>query len=102
MKEALKAKADNLLSKLIRDVDGIVFTRREWLERKKRQGCTAKLEDKPSVQWDRRKFNRMDYPEQKEYQKKLDTKVPSYNIYEPNSSVFTEVTKTEFDYFNSL
>lgn len=55
----------------------------------------------PSVQWDRRKFNRMDHRQQAEYQRKLDTMKPEYRLFNkdcPHGS-FCTVPKLVFDFF---
>lgn len=56
----------------------------------------------PSVQWDRRKFNRMDGDQQREYQRKLDTMKTVYALFWagcPHDS-YSEVPKMLFDWFN--
>ena len=68
-------------------------------------GCYSHAEkgEKPSAKWDRRKFNRMDHKQQAEYQRKLDTMVPEYRLYNagcPHGS-WVEVPKMVFDYFNA-
>jgi hypothetical protein len=57
----------------------------------------------PSVQWDRRKFNRMNSDQQREYQRKLDTMKTIYVLYWagcPHGSCI-EVPKMLFDWFNA-
>ena len=55
---------------------------------------------KPAVEWNRRKFNRMDARQQAEYQRKLDTMIPVYRLYNagcPHDS-FVECPKMVFDW----
>lgn len=57
----------------------------------------------PSVQWDRRKFNRMDARHQAEYQRKLNTVKPEYRLFNagcPHGS-WCNVPKMVFDWFNA-
>jgi len=67
------------------------------------EGCFLRGEigQEPSVKWNRRKFNNMDYSEQKEYERKLDTMVPEYRLYTSETS-FYPVPKLVYDYFISL
>lgn len=63
----------------------------------------AEKGEKPSVLWNRRKFNRMDHKQQAEYQRKLDTMVPAYRLLSadcPHGS-WVEAPKMVFDYFNA-
>lgn len=56
---------------------------------------------KPSVEWNRRRFNRMDQREQDAYQRKLDTLVPAYRLYLANDSqgCWVECPKMVFEWF---
>jgi len=63
----------------------------------------AEIGQTPSVKWDRRKFNRMGYAEQAEYQCKLDTMKTEYRLFNagcPHES-WVAVPKMVFDYFES-
>ncbi len=63
----------------------------------------AERGEKPSVQWNRRKFNRMAHRQQAEYERKLDTLVPAYRLFNsgcPHGS-WVEAPKMVFDYFNA-
>lgn len=63
----------------------------------------AERGEKPSVQWDRRKFNRMDHRQQADYQRKPDTLVPAYRLFYadcPHGS-WVEAPKMVFDYFTA-
>lgn len=63
----------------------------------------AEAGETPSVQWNRRKFNRMDGREQADYQRKLDTMKPEYRLFNkecPHGS-FCAVPKMVFDWFET-
>ncbi len=63
----------------------------------------AEIGETPSVQWNRRKFNRMNHAEQAEYQRKLNTMKTEYRLYNagcPHESWVT-VPKMVFDYFQA-
>jgi len=53
----------------------------------------------PSVRYNRVKFNRMNYREQMEYETKMAKMKTEYRLYY-DDSVFTEVTKEVYQYFN--
>lgn len=99
--KAQQAKAAIILNKLIRYPEG-VMTRKAWLEMKKAAGATVEQAQKPLVDYNRRKFNRMNYQEQAEYEIKCNTLVPDFRIYPDSGRSYYEITKTEFDYFQSL
>lgn len=98
-----EAKAKKALNNLTR-YNGVVMTKAEFVETLKKQRYTSREGEKPSIQFNRIKYNRMtDWREQEEYMKKCDTMIKDYRLYEAGSeSVYFEVSKTEFDYFNSL
>lgn len=100
MKAALKAKADKSLEIKMNYSEGI-FTRREYMQLQHSKGATVKQETKARIQYSRTKFNRMNDAQQREYETKCNERVPCYNLYFADRS-FIEITKTEFDYFNSL
>lgn len=97
-----QGKVNAILSKKYRYEEGIM-TRKEWIELMKANGATVKVGEKCPIQWNRRKFNRMDYKEQAVYNKRLEERVPCYELYRKGeTNIFTEITKTEYDYFLSL
>ena len=55
----------------------------------------------PSVQYNRVKYNRMDWYQQREYDKKLQKMVPEYRLY-TSETMFFPVPKLIYDYFISL
>ena len=55
----------------------------------------------PSVKYDRVKYNRMDWHQQREYSKKLEKMIPEYRLYTSDTTFFP-VPKLIYDYFISL
>lgn len=101
--KALSAKADKILDTKMNYSRFGILTRRQFCEKMLDLGAIPSIEQVPAVQYNRRKFNRMDYKEQREYEKRLaKTKVEYCLCYpdDPGTCVF--VTKTEYDYFMSL
>ena len=99
---ALEAKAQKSLSTLVRYSEGIM-TRKEWIELKHKHGATVEISTKNKIQYSRTKFNRMwNTREQDEYLKKCDEKVTCYNLHPDGVTYYHEITKTEYDYFNTL
>jgi len=89
-------KANHVLDKVFSYPEGIM-SRREWLNLKKQEGWGVREDIKPSTNYNRTKFNRMNWEEQREYQKKCDTMIPMWKLYQGDE--FYEITKTEYDYF---
>lgn len=100
MDAALKAKADKSLAVKMNYSEGI-FTRREYMELQHSKGATVKQETRPRIYYNGTKFNRMNGAEQAEYMAKCDERIPCYNLHFVDRG-FIEITKAEFDYFNSL
>lgn len=99
---AISARAEQVLSKKYRYQEGIL-TRKEFIELNHKKGARVEEGTTDRVRFNRIKYNRMDHWEQREYDKKCDEQVPEYRLYrkgEENS--FSVITKTEFEYFNSL
>ena len=78
-----------------------VLTRRSWLQHWKEQGAKVEIEQVPSVKYNRVKYNRMDWEEQADYDKKLAKLKNEYRLYS-NPSTFWAVTRVEYDYFVGL
>lgn len=98
--KAIEAKQKSILSKVFRYPEGIM-NRSEWINLKKKQGCAVRECLKSKTMYSRTKFNRMNWDQQKEYEIRLETKVPCYELVNLDNS-FHDITKTEFDYFNSI
>ena len=106
MKAAQQAKAEKALQKLIHSEFGVT-TKAEYIRKHKESGGTVSIGEKPSIEWNRTKYNRMNGKEQEEYERKLATKIPCYKLHSKLNegnypSVYCEISKTEYDYFNSL
>jgi hypothetical protein len=100
--KALEAKKNITLNKFIRYNDEII-TKREYIQRHKKEGAKVEISTKNRIQFNRIKFNRMcSNQEQQEYEKKCNEKIICYNLHPANVEYYNEITKTEFDYFNSL
>lgn len=101
MKAAQDARANKILETKAR-YDGVVMTRREFLINGKKLGYRTELSQTNRIQFNRIKFNRMSsYKEQEAYEKKCNEMIPDFRLY-TSERVFYSITKTEFDYFNSL
>lgn len=105
---ARKGREEKTLNMLVRYKEG-VMSRREWLELQKSNGSTVRQSEKPRNKYSRTKFNRMtDIRAQEEYERKcFEEKVVCYQLVYPIPNegclkTFVEITKIEFDYFNSL
>lgn len=101
MKQAIEAKANAHLNQKMRYKEGIM-TRREWLNYWMVKGATTKEVQEPKVIYNRIKYNRMTGWEQEEYEKKCNEMKTGYRLNLPGSNSMYDLTKTEYDYFNSL
>lgn len=101
MKAAQDARINKILDTKAK-YDGAVMTRREFLQHARNLGFISKLSETNKIQFSRIKYNRMSsYKEQEEYEKKCNEMIPEYRLYSGERTFWT-ITKTEFDYFNSL
>lgn len=100
MKTITELRANAILDKKIR-VDSEILTRREWMEKMKNLGHSVKECIVPAIQHNRIKYNRMGIDEQKAHEKRLAEKKTEYRLYTADTEFYT-ITKTEFNYFNSL
>lgn len=98
---AQQAKAKIALSKKLNTYEFGIVTKAEFMERLFNSGATSKQSVKPSVEYNRTKFNRMNGEQQQEYERKMSIKIPCYQIHLTSGS-FYEVSKTEYEYFNTL
>lgn len=102
IKDAQQAKIEKTLDKLIRYEEG-VMSRRDWLKLKFKEGCTVEKSTKNRIQFDRKKFNRMcSYKEQEEYEAKCNEIVECFILKIPIEGYFFEITKTEFDFYQTF
>ena len=103
IKKALSAKAEKILDAQMNYRRFGVLTRRQFCEKMFELGAIPSIDQVPAVQYNRRKFNRMDYAEQREYEKQLAKTKVEYHLYYPDDpDTCAVVTKTEYDYFMSL
>lgn len=89
-------RKQKVLSKLYRFSDGNIMNFRDRIN----QGFYIKSEIAlvSSVMWNRRKFNRMDDNEQKEYEEKLNKKKKEYRLF-MNDGSFSIVPFYVYEYF---
>lgn len=98
--KAQQAKADKTLDTLVRYDEG-VMTRRDWIKMQVDKGATVKMRMESKTVWNRRRFNAMNWEQQQAYEKRMETKVPCFSLHIEEGSYY-DITKTEYDYFNSL
>jgi len=98
---ALQAKADKALNVKENYPEVGVMTRKEWIILMHSQGATVKTAFKSKTKYNRIKFNRMNDSEQKEYERKIAELVQCYELHK-NIGGFFDITKSEFDFFNTL
>lgn len=102
-KAAINAKIEKILNAKINYVGLGIMSQKDFLIAMKKEGRKAQIEQKPSVVYNRLKYNRMTGAEQIAYDKKLNNMVPSYRLYSDiNINSYYEISKTEFDFFNSI
>lgn len=93
-------KIDATLNKLVRYEEG-VMSRRDWLKLQLSKGSTVHMEMRSKTVWNRRRFNAMNWQEQQAYEKRMETKVPCYEL-KLKDGGFYDITKTEYDHFQTL
>lgn len=100
---AQQARAAQALSKKVR-YHNQVMTIAEYLQCLKGEGYTPAIGEKNKIQYNRTKYNRMtDTREQDEYERKCNERVTEYRAMSPAPDTsWLEITKTEYEYFNSL
>lgn len=98
--KAQQAKADISLQKTVRREDGRIVTQKEWLNELVNEGYLPFEDTKPSVKWDRVKYNRMDGRQQEAYEKQYNTPIPAY--WARSTDGLYELNKTQFNYLYEL
>jgi len=99
---AQEARNNKVLNTLVNLGSHGIKTRRAFLEQFKTTGKVEEAQE-PKVKYNRVKYNRMNWEEQKEYEKKLEEKKTVYRFYmDKDKTSFFDITKIEYDYFNSL
>jgi len=94
-------KTEKLLLVRMRYKEGIM-TREQWLQLKREQGATVSTEEVPKHIYNRAKYNRMDNRQQEAYEMQLKETKQGYFLQEQHSEGRYDITKTEFEHFNSL
>ena len=80
-----------------------ILTKRDWLNQRFESGnCYTETRSIHPFYFNGKKFNNMYQDEQDEYERKYNLMVDSYNLMTKDCNIFTQITKIEFDYFNSL
>ena len=101
MNNLQQIKADKSLDTLVRYPEG-VMTKRQWIDLMRNTGATTEQSTRPRIYFNRTKYNRMTGREQEEYERKCEERIPCYNLKPCNSTGYFEISKAEYDYFNSL
>lgn len=99
MKTIQDYKKEAVLNKNM-NFDGKIMSRREWLKIKLAEGWEAEEKQVAAVQYDRRKFNRMNWQQQQEYEKRMAETKKEYRL--KIGDEYYVITKTEFEAFKSL
>lgn len=98
IEKARSARRDKVLDRKRRWADGVVASLRERVD----SGCFESAESAmvPKVEFNRRKYNRMGWDEQAEYDRKRKEKKAEYRLYwVGKDGVFAVVPKTAYDYY---
>lgn len=84
---------------------GGVMTKKEFIERAKAAGWTVKVEEMSGYQhgdFNRRHSNRLAGEAYEKYEAKMNKTKPVYSIHPTATGSFYDITKTEYQYFQSL
>lgn len=103
IEKANQVRSEKALEKQINTSDYGIISKKQFIEKLFKAGATSRIELRHPFQFDRIKYNRMTNAngEQDAYDKKYNEKVPRYEIVKSDES-FYEVSKSEYDYFNTL
>lgn len=101
MKKAQESRKEKILNTLVRYGSLGIMSRRDFIDMVVNNDGHCEVKEVPSVRYNRRKWNRMYWDEQREYQKKMDKKKKEYRAFPKGDSTFFIITKTEYDYFIS-
>lgn len=103
MEKAIEALKEKILQKEFRYGELGVMSRKDFIQYLKNNGGTVKKEEVQAVLWNRRKFNSMNWEEQKNYEKRMNDKKTIYKAFlNVDGGTYWKVTKTEFEFFKSL
>jgi hypothetical protein len=95
-------KAESVLNKLVNYSEYVIMTRKQFCEKMFKEGATVKKGTKFKIQYSRTKYNRMNGREQEIYDKQCAEKIVCYQLTPKGVDWNIEITKTEFDFFNTL
>lgn len=102
IKKAQDARAQKALSARI-NYNGRIMTRQQWLETLKEEGYIPAMGQKPRIEYNRTKYNRMsDWKEQEEYMRKCEEMLPDPRAKHTTENSFYSLSVTEHNYFSSL
>jgi len=91
-------RQENMLAKLY-NYNGETVTLETFIKRRLALGHYFETGKKPSIEYNRRKFNNMNEKEQSAYMSKVNTMVPEYKLVSPDGETFFEVKQMVYDYF---
>lgn len=97
---ANQARAEKALNKLYR-FDGVVMPLRQYIDQKLVEGATFEVNEVPKYEYNRRKFNAMNWDEQREYQKKLEQTKTEYGLRHSEGKYLLPIPKVVFEYYAS-
>ena len=89
------------LKSLVRRQDGQLMDMASYLLALVLEGRTGQVAERQKYHYDRRKYNNMDYREQKEYDEKLKITITDCRAVHPEGH-FVSLTRSEYDYFLKL
>ena len=95
-----KIKSEKILNGFIR-YNNQTITKKEWLNELFKSGYKPEIGTTCPIKYNRVKFNRMNWKEQQEYEKKLSERITEYRAICKSGSYYP-LTKTEYDYFDSI
>jgi len=102
---AQQAKAIKSLETKMRYSEGIM-SKKEWIELQIEKGSRVEQGTKNRLRYNRIKYNRLRgglySNEQEEYEKKCNELITCYRLYPSKGTSSWEITKSEYNYFNSL
>ena len=99
--KAQEARREKTLNKQI-VIDNKVLTVKQWITGVVTAGGYVDTKEVPSIQFNRTKYNRMDYREQAEYDRKLSIMKTEYRLHDGNNKSFWSISKTEYDFASTL
>ncbi len=99
LQKANEQRAANSLQNKIR-YNGQIMTGAEYIKALYNEGYRPEIGQKPQIEFNRTKYNKMDGWQQEEYEKKCNTMIPCYKAVKGGTSFL--LSKAEFDYMQSI